>query len=573
MPSANILEQYLVRLTMKGPSAAEQRDVEKAFSALASSVAVIVPSIAAAATAIVFATDKISSGLSKLYFESQKTGATVREISALGYAFEQNGSTLEKFHADFDKFAQTLRDFPEYRVLLRDKLGLKQQDFKDDIATYSATLKALAQKRSSGDTQTEGAYRNLLGIDEDNIIASGRKEFNKFYAEGLERNKGIDEIAINALSLVRSLNALGAALEAVGRKSAAALFDKYGLVLYDMTKWVDDNSDEIVSVVTEVVNQLVLVWHDIAPVAVPAVQAIAVGLDYVARALDRLMGTPDGRQGGLHAVRYVLDALAAYIAGIWALRLLGLFRGVGIAVAGGIATGGVIAGVAAIGATVIPQSLNEEEDEPYRQAHPGWVPGQPKDPNWNRQSGAPPLTAPSLPGNQTQEYIRRGGYGPFSREQTQGSGQDFNIPGIGKSGKIDSQTQFSAIQTKRPTDIVLGINQDKKILDKILDISSVASVKPVERSNHHSHSDQNKAFVQARNMVALVQGNRQILSSLMGVNRIHKTQWSRTNNIGTRKQVTNIQMSSTDPNSAASEIARHMRGIHAGTLKALDRLA
>src|ERR1700730_9197862 len=121
MAAPNVLESYLVSLSMKGPSAAEQREAEKAFSTLAEAVAAIVPTITAAATAVVYATDKIENGLSKIYFEKGKTGATVRELAALGYAFEQNGSTLEKFHADFDKFAQTLRDFPSYKKMLRDK--------------------------------------------------------------------------------------------------------------------------------------------------------------------------------------------------------------------------------------------------------------------------------------------------------------------------------------------------------------------------------------------------------------------------------------------------------------------
>ena len=403
--SPNILEHYLVSLSMKGPSSAEQREAEKAFSTLAEAVAAVIPAITAAGTAIVYATDKIASGLGKLYFESQKTGATVREIAALGYAFEQNGSTLEKFHADFDKFSQTLRDFPAYRTMLRDRLGLKPGDFKDDITTYSATLKALAAKRAAGDTQTEGAFRNLFGFDEDNIIARGRKEFDKYYDEGFERNKGIDETAVKALALVRSLNAFGAALEAVGRKASAALFEKYGVVLGDMTKWVDDHSNEIVAAVTEVVGQLVLAWKDIEPVAVPAVHLIANGLDRTAAALDRLLGSPDGQHGGLHAVRYVLDALAAYIAGKWALKLLGLLglRGIGGVALGALGIGGVAAvGAGAAAAGVLGAVPRAEGDDSYGLDHPGWHPGMPKEKTRAQKdaetAGAPP-PPPSGSGN------------------------------------------------------------------------------------------------------------------------------------------------------------------------------
>lgn len=534
MAAPNILEQYVVSLSMKGPSAAEQRDAEKAFSTLAEAVSVVVPTITAAATAIVYATDKIAAGLGRLYFESQKTGATVREITALGYAFEQNGSTLEKFHADFNKFAQTLRDFPEYKKLLRDRLQLRPEDFKDDATLYSATLLALAKKRAAGDTQSEGAFRNLFGFDEDNIIARGRKEFDKFYAEGFERNKGIDEISVKALALVRSLNAFGAALEAVARKAAAALFDKYGIVFNDMTKWIDDHSKEIISVVSEIVDQFVLAWKDIEPIAVPAVRKIGAGLDSVAAALDRLLGSPDGQHGGLHAVRYVLDALAVYIAGKWALKLLGMLglRGIGGAALGALGIGGAaaVAGAGAAAYGVLSNVPPAEGGDSYGLDHPGWHLGMPKEKTRHQKEGEAAAPAPAsragIPEPRVQGYIGKGGYGPFSRDQTIGAGQDFNIPGSGRSRPISGSA----------TDI--------------------------------------NVFPFVHHMLAAVHRNPQMFAMFTEKSSASRNeQWSRTNNIGTRKQITNIQLASIDPHTAASEIARHMKSLHAGTLRSLDRLA
>ena len=596
MATPNILEHYLVSLSMKGPSSAEQREAEKAFGALAEAVAAVVPAIAAAGTAIVYATDKIASGLGKLYFESQKTGATVREIAALGYAFEQNGSTLEKFHADFDKFAQKLRDFPAYRTMLRDRLGLKPGDFKDDLTTYSATLKALAAKRAAGDTQTEGAFRNLFEFDEDNIIARGRKEFDKYYDEGFERNKGIDEIAVKALALVRSLNAFGAALEAVGRKAAAALFEKYGVVLGDMTKWVDDHSQEIVATVTEVVGQLVLAYKDIEPIAVPAVHLIAVGLDRTAAALDRLLGSPDGQHGGLHAVRYVMDALAAYIAGKWALKLLGLLglRGIGGVALGALGIGGVAAvGAGAAAAGVLGAVPKAEGDDSYGLDHPGWHPGMPKEKTRAQKDaeagGAPQAVAPPLPMPQpgTQDYIKKGGYGPFSQGQTQSAGQDFNVPGaasehplaearrLGGPGRTKQQREFDEfikgeIEGKgkpwasrhRPDEFIthpdIHYDQDQN-MPAIRDDPAGTMREKLQYNKMQLYIDRHRLH----NIIASI-------NSIGAPSANHWRQSSRTNNIGSRKQTTNIQLASTDPHTAASEIARHMRGIHADTMRSLD---
>lgn len=637
--SPNILEHYLVNLSMKGPSSAEQREAEKAFSTLAEAVAAVIPAIAAAGTAIVYATDKIASGLGKLYFESQKTGATVREIAALGYAFEQNGSTLEKFHADFDKFSQTLRDFPAYRTMLRDRLGLKPGDFKDDITTYSATLKALAAKRAAGDTQTEGAFRNLFGFDEDNIIARGRKEFDKYYDEGFERNKGIDEIAIKALALVRSLNAFGAALEAVGRKAAAALFEKYGVVLGDMTKWVDDHSQEIVGAVTEVVGQLVLAYKDIEPIAVPAVHLIAAGIDRTSAALDRLLGSPDGQHGGLHAVRYVLDALAAYIAGKWALKLLGLLS-LGRLLVPFLRTLGP-AGVAAAAAYEFFGHVPKAEgDDSYGLDHPGWHPGMPKEKTRAQKDaatgGAPPPPPPAGNGGnpadfaesldnlhdhdptghaKIMEFLRTGGHGmdpattdwcaSFVGAALHKAGYK-DIPQV-KGGDVANayQNWGTAIAAKdvQRGDVVIttrgrgpgamgghlslatGPMADGKI--PVIEGDTRAS----DWGRGHPRHQVGRDFEEDRpdlmyrrgippeptlkpeSRLQLPADLHSKLAALSSYRQPTHNQWSRTNNIGSRKQTTNIQLASTDPHTAASEIARHMKAIHAGTLRSLDRIA
>jgi hypothetical protein len=612
MAAPNILESYLVRLSMKGPSAAEQREAEKAFSALAEAVALAVPAITAAATAITFATDKIASGLSKLYFEAQKTGTTVRELAAVGYAFEQNGSTLEKFHADFDKFAETVRHLPGLRNQLRDRLGLKPEDFKDDLTLYSATLKKLAAMRAAGNTQSEGAWRKLFGFDEDNILARGRKEFDKFYAEGQKRNEGLEEISVKAVALVRSLNAFGAALEAVGRKAAAALFDKYGIVLDDITKWVNDHSDAIIKAFSTVVDQFVLAWKDIAPIVVPAVHKIAAGMDIVTAALDRLLGSPDGQHGGLHAVRYVLDALAIYVAGKWALKLAGLL---GIRQLLLLLPGGAAALAAYEFFNHVPKA---EGDDSYGLDHPGWHPEMPKEKTRAEKerdaAGSPisPEAVTAVGGGPPAAFIMHhtGGGGSVEgvREtlRQRGLGVEYvmdregNIVKTGGPGAKNIMHGWGAGEGLSNENVV-GMEVIAKD-DKDVTQAQIESAKKFIREKYpktpvYGHGEVNPGHKEATEGLSIVKAiraeraeeerkKREAIKpqSLRQLPDLHtklaalarhypiRTQMSRTNNIGTRKQVTNIQLASTDPHAAASEIASHMRDIHAGTLRSLDRL-
>jgi hypothetical protein len=640
MAASNVLEHYLVSLSMKGPTSTEVREAEKAFDALAEAVAVVVPTITAAATAIVYATDKIAAGLSKLYYEAQKANVSIRTLDAAGKAMVQSGTTLEKFHADFDKFSEKLRLFPQYKDVLKRQLGLRDEDFKDAATAHQAYLKAMAERRKHGDMQV--GMLDLMKTDEDVILARGRAVYDPYFQKQMESNEYLPEAAEKAVALIRSLDALGDSLETLGRKMAAALFDKYGLVLDDMTKWVNEHSEEIVADLVIVVDQLVLAWRDIEPVAVPAMHLIAAGLDRTAAALDRLLGSPDGQHGGLHAVRYVLDALAAYIAGKWALKLAGLLgiRALIRLLPGGAALLAAYEGAEAfagdpghaLGGSGVaaaerlwdrtPGIGKADGDDSYELDHPGWHPGMPKEETWAQKERL------AMPEPGTQDYIKKGGYGPFSHDQNVGAGQDFNIPGaqgafhpIAGSASDIRGFNLGNIRAKEggfkkfetPADaahaIIEQLSRYKTMFANMKGVDTLAGAlkkyapradrnDPAEYARQveqwtglprHAKLDLNNPEVAAKVAYGITrkEGHLQgrTLNDFLDIFVRHgaplrhsfghphqvRKQW--VNNIGSRKQVTNIQLASTDPHTAASEIARHMKAIHAGTLRSLDRLA
>lgn len=68
--------------------------------------------VEAAALTVVGFTTKIASSLDRLYWQSQRTGATANNIRAIGYAFSQAGGSVEGFNGTLDNLARFLRSTP-----------------------------------------------------------------------------------------------------------------------------------------------------------------------------------------------------------------------------------------------------------------------------------------------------------------------------------------------------------------------------------------------------------------------------------------------------------------------------
>lgn len=244
MAQPTILESYLIKVGMQGPSANEQRDAEKAFDTLAQAVAVAVPVITAAASAVIYATGKIAEGLSKLFYESQKTHTTVERLKALGHAAEQSGSSVAQITFNLEILSGKLDKLgPGIKTLLKNNLGLTDKDFADPVEALRATLKALNTRYQAGGTSrvSEESLRKLLGLDLDAVLAAGRPEFDKAFDEQFKRGKGLNEAAEGSVKLVQALNRLGEALSTIGQKADAELFAKYGATLDSLSDWVNDN--------------------------------------------------------------------------------------------------------------------------------------------------------------------------------------------------------------------------------------------------------------------------------------------------------------------------------------------
>lgn len=129
--------------------------------------------VEAAALTVVGFTTKIASGLDKLYWQSQRTGATANNIRAIGYAFSQTGGSIEGFNGTLDNLARFLRNTPGGEGFLRN-LGIQTRDANGNLRDTAELVTLVGDKLAKMPYYRANQYAQILGIDEATLLAMRR---------------------------------------------------------------------------------------------------------------------------------------------------------------------------------------------------------------------------------------------------------------------------------------------------------------------------------------------------------------------------------------------------------------
>ncbi|MFV9038960.1 lytic transglycosylase [Serratia fonticola] len=126
-----------------------------------------------AALAIVGYTTKIASSLDKLYWQTQRTGATANNIRAIGYAFSQSGGSIEGFNGTLENLARFLRSTPGGEGFLRN-LGIQTRDANGNLRDTAELVTLVGDKLAKMPYYRANQYAQILGIDENTLLAMRR---------------------------------------------------------------------------------------------------------------------------------------------------------------------------------------------------------------------------------------------------------------------------------------------------------------------------------------------------------------------------------------------------------------
>lgn len=165
-----------------------------------------------AALSVVAYTAKIASGLDNLYWASQRTGATVQGIQSIGYAVSQMGGSVDAARTSLESLSRFVRNNPGAEGFLN-RLGVQTRDASGNMRDMAAIFTGVGQKLSSMPYYRANQYAQMLGIDENTLMAM-RRGVGGFSGQYSAMAKAIgfnaDEAARSSNKFMTSLREFGA---------------------------------------------------------------------------------------------------------------------------------------------------------------------------------------------------------------------------------------------------------------------------------------------------------------------------------------------------------------------------
>ncbi|CAM7668663.1 lytic transglycosylase [Citrobacter sedlakii] len=165
-----------------------------------------------AALSVVAYTAKIASGLDNLYWASQRTGATVQGIQSIGYAVSQMGGSVDAARGSLESLSRFVRNNPGAEGFLN-RLGVQTRDASGNMRDMAAIFTGVGQKLSTMPYYRANQYAQMLGIDENTLMAM-RRGVGGFSGQYSAMAKTIgfnaDEAARSSNKFMTSLREFGA---------------------------------------------------------------------------------------------------------------------------------------------------------------------------------------------------------------------------------------------------------------------------------------------------------------------------------------------------------------------------
>ncbi|OSI05634.1 lytic transglycosylase catalytic [Klebsiella pneumoniae] len=232
--------------------------------------------VEAAALSVVAFTAKIASGLDDLYWASQRTGATVEGIKQIGYAVSQVGGSADSARGSLENLARFIRNNPGAEGFLN-RLGVQTRDASGNMRDMAAIFTGVGQKLSSMPYYRANQYAQMLGIDENTLMAM-RRGVGQFSAQYSEMVKAIgfnaDQAALSSNRFMTSLKSLGEMAGMARDKIGSNLADGLAGQIDKLRKKIIENFPKIEVTITKVIKGILWLGEIVGRVAFRIVDGV-----------------------------------------------------------------------------------------------------------------------------------------------------------------------------------------------------------------------------------------------------------------------------------------------------------
>ncbi|CZV70693.1 lytic transglycosylase%2C catalytic [Enterobacter hormaechei] len=241
-----------------------------------------------AALTVVAFTAKIASGLDNLYWASQRTGATVQGIQSIGYAVSQVGGSVDAARSSLESLSRFVRNNPGAEGFLN-RLGVQTRDASGNMRDMAAIFTGVGQKLSSMPYYRANQYAQMLGIDENTLMAM-RRGVGGFSGQYSAMAKAIgfnaDEAARSSNKFMTSLREFGAMAGMARDKIGSNLAGGLAGSLDSLRRRILDNFPKIEKTLTRVIKCVIWLANAFTRMAWRLIQGAGSVIDWWKRLDD-----------------------------------------------------------------------------------------------------------------------------------------------------------------------------------------------------------------------------------------------------------------------------------------------
>ncbi|EFB8894292.1 lytic transglycosylase catalytic [Escherichia coli] len=273
--NAETIKDFLVSLGFS----VDDAGAKKFGSVLAGTTANVIKmglAVEGTALSVVAFTAKIASGLDNLYWASQRTGATVHGIQSIGYAVSQVGGSADAARGSLESLARFIRNSPGAEGFLN-RLGVQTRDASGNMRDMAAIFTGVGQKLSSMPYYRANQYAQMLGIDENTLMAM-RRGVGQFSAQYSEMVKAIgfnaDQAAFSSNRFMTSLKSLGEMAGMARDKIGSNLADGLAGQIDNLRKKIIENFPKIEVTITKVIKGILWLGEIVGRVAFRIVDGV-----------------------------------------------------------------------------------------------------------------------------------------------------------------------------------------------------------------------------------------------------------------------------------------------------------
>ncbi|ESS41299.1 hypothetical protein SY91_02190 [Burkholderia cenocepacia] len=347
MADSVVIREFLVALGFKVDEKG-LKNFKEGVEGTTKGVKQLIATVSGAALTVSAGVAAFASKLERLYFVSQRTGASATNLRGFEFAARNMGVSAEAATGTIENLARFLRNNPAGEGYLA-TLGVQTRNANGELRDTVDIMSDLGKSLANEPTWLASQYGNILGIDENLMLAMRNGDFEKLLAQYREMSKstGLDKAADDSHRFMTQLRGLGTSFENLGIRVEGAMLQKIGPQLERFQRWMDEHGDEIANRVTDIANAVV-----------KAAAAMGPPLAWLADKFVELDHGTNGWSTKILLLGVALNALGVFriAGGIWkmvaALRAAGTATTAASAAGGGLLSvlGSLATAVAAVGA-------------------------------------------------------------------------------------------------------------------------------------------------------------------------------------------------------------------------------